>query len=163
MAARWSIAGRWQGRYSYDGGEGTQPRTAVSFSMELRQSWFGRFSGSVQDDPGRGPPEGGRVQGRIIGDRVEFLKWMPVFYVQDGDRLQTLREYLECQCRLPLDRDVRPPPVCYRGQYSADTGQLSGRWEIQAGIIRFSSAGRPYEYPIPIVTGAWEISREASL
>jgi hypothetical protein len=161
MGASWSITGRWRGSYTYDRTpENPQPGPAVPFRLQVKQGWFGRFSGSVEDDPARGTPEMSTVQGTISGDQVEFLKHLPVFYVPDGARLLNLREYLESQCNLTLDRDVPPPPIRYHGRYDASTCQVAGTWRTGGGIVQFTSRGRLYDYPVPAATGTWHMTRD---
>jgi hypothetical protein len=143
MGTGWSITGSWQGHYAYDPtSENPHPVPAVPFRLQLKQGWFGRFSGRVQDDPGRGTPQEGTIKGVVSGDQIEFVKWQPVCYMRDGDRLQSLREYLESQCNLPPDRDVQLPPINYRGRYDAATGRVAGTWEMRAGVIRFTVSFR---------------------
>jgi hypothetical protein len=161
--ARWSIAGLWRGRYAYAPGEAYRdPPPAVSFTLELERGWLGRFSGRVQDDPGRGPPEPGFVKGRVVGDRVQFRKWLPVFYVQDAGRLITLRDYLRRVAGLTLEEDLRPPPVYYRGAYCAVTERVAGSWEMPPEVLQFTSQGRAYEWPLAGVTGTWDMERLSS-
>jgi hypothetical protein len=127
--------------------------------MELKLSWFGRFSGSVEDDAAKGVPGTGTVKGRVFGDQVEFNKWIPVFYVASGHCLVTLREYLAGQSGLVLDSDLRPPPIYYHGQYNTTEDQVTGQWEIQSALLRFTSRGQTYTLEVPTVTGTWEMTR----
>jgi len=158
--ARWSIAGFWQGQYAYDAGEGyPDPAQSVQFVLELEQSWFGRFSGRVQDRGETGSPEPGQVKGRIWGLHLKFVKQMPIFYLRGRDGMTTFREYLKCDHSLVPDRNLRPPPVHYRGTFCPDSERVTGDWEIRPGVLRFTSDGRAYEWPLPGATGTWEMTR----
>ena len=158
--ARWSITGLWRGRYAYEPGEGVpQPPPPVAFTAELTQSWFGKFSGQVQDDPRQGVPEPAAVTGRVSGMLVTFSKWPAVFYVQGPGGRVPFREYLLSQAGLGLDDELASPPIYYRGRYDPDADRVEGDWEIRAEVLHFTSAGRTLECPVPAAAGTWEMAR----
>jgi hypothetical protein len=159
--ASWDIAGSWSGEFWYHPNDSLpiQP-SAVSFTLTARQGWFGRFQGVIEDDPAKGPPELASVRGRVAGHRVKFLKRYSVFYVTLGDRVTTIREHLQVLHGVRLERDVLPAPIRYHGEYDPLEGAVRGTWEIRRHRIRFRSAWRLLQIPIPAHSGGWVMRRE---
>ena len=89
------ISGTWRGTYTFDAVKTNPALQPVPFNLTLKQGWFGRFTGTVLDDPARGMPGTGAIEGYFSFPRVEFTKQMPVCYVVTPDgRNITLREFL---------------------------------------------------------------------
>jgi hypothetical protein len=55
------LTGTWRGTYGYRDPEEMAKREPVSFTLTLKQGWFGRFTGSVTEDPTRGMPGTGLI------------------------------------------------------------------------------------------------------
>ena len=129
----------------------------VPFTLTLKQGWFGRFSGSVEDDPVRGMPGTGTVEGLFSFPRIEFTKQMPVCYVRTPDgRSMTLREFLIEQGNT-CERDVPHLPIFYQGEFS-DARQASGTWTIRAGA-HWLPDGQSVQ--VPESTGGWAMESAA--
>ena len=128
------VTGTWRGTYSFDAVEHMPIRDAVPFTLALKQGWFGRFTGTVTDDPVRGMPGVGTVAGRFSFPRIEFTKQMPVCYVRTTDgRSIPLREYLIEQGQV-CEQDIPHVPIFYQGEFSS-RGWAQGIWIIRAGPV----------------------------
>lgn len=66
------ITGQWRGEYEFDPSERILPMSAVPFTMKLNQGWFGRFSGTVNDDADFGMPGTGIIRGRFDYPHISF-------------------------------------------------------------------------------------------
>ncbi len=129
--ARLRMRGKWVGEYEMPK-DGDLPRHMVSFTLVLKDAWFGIFSGTVQDDPQAGMPERGTVRGKITGMEVEFTKRMPVAYVRTATRPTRLSASVE-QYGIPRQAGaVEHPPIVYRGRYLPDQDSIAGEWRIPA-------------------------------
>ena len=147
------ISGIWRGAYSYEASEQMLKREPVSFTLTLKQGWFGRFTGSVAEDTSRGMPGTGVVEGYFSFPRIEFTKRMPLFFVATPDgRNITLREYLTEQGHA-CDRDVSHVPIFYEGEFSGPS-RAQGSWIIRAGPV---SVGGDIAFEIPETRGVWNI------
>jgi hypothetical protein len=135
--------------------------TAVGFDLALEQHWFGKIRGRVQDDPDKGAPQPGVVEGRVFGSRVKFRKWLPEFLVFSEERVITLGEFFRREYDTPLDEDLLPPPIWYRGRYDPLSQRVEGNWEMAPVVFKIVSRGVPFECPFPLVTGTWEMARSA--
>lgn len=110
-------------------------REPVSFNLILKQGWFGRFTGSVTEDPPRGMPGSGIVAGCFSFPRIEFVKRMPIAYVGVVDgRTRPLREYIIEQGH-SCEFDVPHPPLYYAGEFSSPSS-AQGTWIIKAGPLK---------------------------
>ena len=147
------VSGTWRGTYSYEASEQMVKREPVSFTLTLKQGWFGRFTGSVTEDVSRGMPGTGVVDGYFSYPRIEFTKRMPVFYVATSDgRNVTLREYLTEQGHT-CERDVPHAPIFYEGEFS-NPSRAHGTWIIRAGPV---SLGDGRAIKMPEARGVWSI------
>ncbi|MDR3623123.1 MAG: hypothetical protein P4L85_27470 [Paludisphaera borealis] len=153
----WNVEGEWSGRYYYDLVNDLYPPEGVPFQMSLTEGWFGRFRGKVQDDAARGGiPEKGRIRGRIRGDRISFLKRMPIYHVAGG---ATMAEHILEHYRVDVRRDLRHPPIRYVGQYDFVEDRATGRWSISPYKSLFWGHGRLLCIRSETTTGTWEIRR----
>jgi len=121
--------------------EGDLPRCLVSFTLELKDGWFGIFSGTVQDDPKEGMPGRGNIRGKVTGMEVEFTKRMPVAYVRTPtgqmERNVSLRKY-----GVSLEEEAAEhPPIFYHGRYLPDQDSIAGEWRIPAHELIFAARG----------------------
>ena len=151
-----SVTGEWAGVYSYDP---PVVRPPVSFRMHLRQSWLGRFSGSVVDGEG-GMPGEGSVTGRLRRNELSFKKQMPVFFVFDGGQTVPLSEYAAGK-GWTVDPDTPHLPIKYEGTISADERAIEGRWVAEAGALRLVGELRAVYFPS--FAGTWKAERISSL
>lgn len=145
MAMLKKVTGTWKGTYGYDLLEQTAKLEPVTFTLAVKQGWFGRFSGTVTEDGPHGMPGIGVVAGYFYFPRIEFTKRMPVCCVGMPDgRIVTLQEFLKSQGQ-PCDRDVSHMPIFYEGQFSS-ASRAEGTWVIRAGLVSLGD-GRSLQMP----------------
>jgi hypothetical protein len=153
----WNVEGEWRGRYFYDLVNDLYPREGVPFEMSLAEGWFGRFRGKVREDASQGGlPEEGRIRGRIRGDRISFLKRMPIYHVAGG---ATMAEYILEHYRVDVRRHLRHPPIRYVGKYDFVADRATGRWSIARHKLLTLARGRLLVFGTERTTGTWEIRR----
>lgn len=158
--ARLDIGGTWVGQYGYDEDFPDDVPPPVAFTLTARPGWFGRFRGTVRDDPAAGVPDEAAVRGWVTETTVEFRKQYPVFYMQLRGERVTLREYMEELNGVSIDRDVPPKPIHYRGEYDPVRGAFAGAWRIPGGPVWLSSNGRSLRLEFPECTGVWAMRRD---
>lgn len=147
------VTGVWRGSYGYEAPEQLANRDSVTFTLTLKQGWFGRFTGSVTDDDSGGMPGVGAIEGHFSYPHIEFTKRMPVCYIVAPDgRAITLREYLTEQ-DLTCERDLPHDPIFYQGEFSS-VNRAHGTWIIMASEIPLGD-GRAIE--MPETRGVWQI------
>ena len=152
------ITGEWRGTYSHDPSEHIPQLGTVSFALVLKQGWFGRFTGSVSEEAGRGMPGTGSIEGYVSLPRIEFTKRMPVCYVvKPGGDMITLREHLTSEGYV-CERDLRHPPIFYEGEFSAE-GRAAGTWLLRGGPFRLPNG---QELDMPHSTGVWTIEKRVT-
>jgi len=151
------ISGIWRGTYGYEAAKTNPALVPVTFTLTLKQGWFGRFTGTVTDDSPHGMPGVGTVNGYFSFPRIEFTKQMPVCYVGTPDgRSITLREFFIEQGQT-CGRDVPHMPIFYQGEFS-DARRARGTWTIRAGPLSLLD-GRAIQ--MPGSTGDWTIENAA--
>ena len=150
---RFDVSGRWTGEYAFDQVDAGPP---VMFESGLRSSWFGRFSGVVQDGPS-GMPQPGRVSGWARGRRVTFKKHMPVLMFRFEGRPVTLAEYLAATGNARVISNVRHPTIQYEGRLT-DDGALHGVWRSERHVV--SIPGVMF-LRLAAATGTWWATRSA--
>jgi hypothetical protein len=147
--AEWSVEGSWVGEYRFDS-DRVDAIHATAFTLHLSPGWFGRFRGTVQDDPATGMPDPGLLKGKVRGNSVRFWKLMPVAYHfelgpdQRGDPSKMLRS------------SGAHPPILYEGVYDSDKGVMTGTWHMPHGTL-VDALGRSRR-SLPL-TGTWSASR----
>jgi hypothetical protein len=157
MHALKKVNGIWRGVYGYEPSELMPRHEPVPFTLTLKQGWFGHFTGSVTDDPIRGMPGTGAVDGYFSFPRIEFTKRMPVAYFTALDgRPISLREFLAEQGHA-LERDAPHQPIFYQGEFSNAT-HAQGTWIIRAGQLSLGD-GRAVKFPE--TKGNWSIDAGA--
>src|SRR6266481_728522 len=107
------ITGCWTGEYSYDPNEHFEKLPPpVKFTFTAQPGWFGRFRGTIQDDPIIGVPGEARIVGRVKGQRLKFLKQYSQYYTTNSEgRHLTIKEKLEMEHNLVLERHITPPKI----------------------------------------------------
>src|SRR5262245_15821827 len=110
---RRTVSGRWSGSYAYDPTPGLDALPTIGFVLEVGSEHAGRFRGTVRDDPAAGTPEAGTLEGHASGDRVEFVKRMPVLYLFESGRVRHIAECVREWWGVELDGPVPAPPIFY--------------------------------------------------
>ena len=139
--------GQWTGHYSFMDEKINKIRgyEKTFFEIEILSVNNNEFAGKIQDDLTTGGTEGiGQVSGKIVGDRIDFVKLMPVMTLI-VDRKGT---------RKTLNRKHRP--IYYSGQFSSDGQTISGTWRFKFGFVRIGII------PIPFLPskGIWSMTRK---
>jgi hypothetical protein len=153
MRSHKKVSGIWRGTYRYDPSELAPPRDPVGFTLTLRQGWFGRFTGSVEEDAARGMPGVGTVEGRFSYPAIKFIKQMPIGYVatRDGGR-ETFREAFR-KFGITLEQEVPHPPILYVGTFS-DMTHAHGTWAIPPHPVPLDDSRI---LRLPGGTGGWDL------
>jgi len=118
--------GTWKGQYKYDDKfhQKLKGVDATNFEIIITSTEGDRFNGSVQDDLTTGGTEGiGEIVGKISGDKIEFIKQMPVMTVM-VDKKGT---------RKTFNRKQRK--IYYTGVFSNDRKTITGQWQFKFGFI----------------------------
>lgn len=153
-----NVSGSWRGSYGYSQPDELAKCERVSFTLIIKQGWFGRFTGTVTEDAPGGMPGTGLIEGFFDFPRVEFMKRMPVGYVASPDGRQiTLRDYLAAQ-GYQYDHDLPHPPVVYQGAFY-DTGRIQGIWIIKPGHISLPDGKA---LPVGQASGGWNIELKSA-
>ena len=122
---------KWSGVYEYDyiplSDLTPEP---VSFELFLQFTSSTDFMGQVRDDPSSSMPEPGKVSGKLTGNRIEFVKQMPIatYTEANGESLKF---------------DNPHPDIFYSGEYIADENLMIGTWQIKPvspGILEHPGA-----------------------
>ena len=139
------MIGTWIGSYKYKS-KPVQKLIGFSetgFEMEV-QSFDGKnFLGTIKDDIQSGGTSGvGEIQGTVSGDKIEFVKKMPV--------MSGIFDFLG---RKEINRKHRN--VYYEGEFSKDRTELHGKWRFKISIIWIG--------PIPFIgmptKGSWTMRK----
>jgi len=120
--------GHWIGQYKYDKAIHQEMNgfERTNFEIEITKVDNNHFTGIVRDDLSTGGTEGiGEITGKISGNRIEFIKQMPVM-------------------TLLLDKDLprktlnkKHPKIYYRGTFSVDGLSIAGQWRFKIGLTWF--------------------------
>ena len=163
LVAQASLRGTWEGTYAYDPSPYFVPPPPTGFVLEVTRQIWGRFRGTVQDDPAAGGAEVGTVAGTIAGDRVRFTKWMPVLYFARDGGVRHVAELVRDEWGMGVDGPVPAPPIHYHGGLSADGDELTGRWWIFADKVAIPADGKLYRCEVGEASGVWSARRTARL
>lgn len=159
--ATWNVTGQWVGQYEYNAcDELPTPPPPVKFTLIVRQGWFGRFRGTIQDDPVCGAPEQAQTWGRVNETGLTFMKRYPVVYVGVESTHVKLRDYLEMELGLELDENIEPMPIHYEGLVDAAGQSVQGTWHISAHGIPFQSREQWMVLDIAPTSGTWKMERQ---
>ena len=119
--------GQWAGHYSFMDEKINKIRgfEKTFFEIEILSVNNNEFAGKIQDDLTTGGTEGiGQVSGKIVGDRIDFVKLMPVMtWIVDREGT-----------RKTLNR--KHSPIYYSGQFSSDGQTFRGH-----GALSLASCG----------------------
>ena len=152
------VTGTWRGTYSYGASERIPKREPVPFTLNLKQGWFGHFTGSVTEDAARGMAGTGIIEGYFSFPSLEFTKKMPVSYVATSDgRSIPVREFLVEQGHT-CEHEVPHRPIFYQGEFS-DRRHAQGTWILRAGPLPLGD-GRALM--ITETKGTWSIETETA-
>ncbi|MDF2456549.1 MAG: hypothetical protein K0R51_2542 [Cytophagaceae bacterium] len=139
--------GQWTGHYSFKDEEINKIRgfEKTFFTIEILTVNDHAFTGKVQDDLTTGGTEGiGTIAGSIQGDRMDFVKSMPVMTLL-VDRKGTIKTY-----------NKKHRPIFYSGQFSSDGQTVSGTWRFKFGFVWIGII------PVPMMpsSGFWSMTRK---
>lgn len=130
-----SISGSWRGTYWYaPGSDEARVCAGTAFILELKQGWFGAFSGIVQDDPEQGYAGTGEIRGRLNYPNLRFLKRLPDMLCMRVDgKSETLPELLARHGVQSVPHFAHPPLI-YTGTFY-DGDHAEGLWELLPTVI----------------------------
>ena len=114
---------KWKGSYKYNKRKLQQVIgfEQTYFDIEINSIEGNDFTGKVIDDIITGGTSGvGEVIGRISGDRIAFVKKMPVLMVISNGKM------------IPADKK-KHNDIFYSGALSADAKSASGEWRFKLG------------------------------
>jgi len=118
--------GHWAGQYKFDK-EVHQKMTgfdSTNFDIEITSVDNNNFIGKVQDDLTTGGTEGvGEIVGKISGDKIAFVKQMPILTVMI-DKNGTRKTF-----------NKRHKKIYYSGTFSRDKTTIKGKWKFKFGFI----------------------------
>jgi hypothetical protein len=139
--------GEWEGYYSFNDERLNKLRgfEKTLFQVEILDVKENKFSGTIKDDLTTGGMEGiGEISGEVKGDRIYFVKQMPVMTLI-VDRKGTRKTY-----------NKKHRPIYYIGQFSKDGETISGTWRFKFGFIQMGI------FPIPVFpkSGIWWMSKK---
>ena len=136
--------GLWTGYYKFDN-EALQKTSGfeyTNFEITIQTIDKNCFAGIVEDNLETGGTEGvGEIKGNVFGEKVEFVKQMPIMTVII-DKKGTRKTF-----------NKKHRPIYYSGTFSADKKTISGNWKFKFGFIWLGLL------PIPITPtkGTWEM------
>ena len=103
------------------------------------------FTGSISDLQETGGTRGiGTVSGSVRGNRIQFVKRMPVrtFVFSDGTRME--------------EEEKPHRPIYYEGAMDPETGLVQGSWRFKMGIGFFKGTLAFYK----ATKGKWQMERQ---
>ena len=109
---------QWAGVYEYDYNPNYDlTQEPVVFKLEFCFSNDVDFTGEVCDDANSSMPEPGTISGKLIGNKIEFVKQMPkaTYMELDGSSLKF---------------DCPHPKIYYVGEFISDENLMVGAWHI---------------------------------
>jgi len=118
--------GIWKGQYKYDDKlhQKLKGIDSTNFEIIVTSTANERFNGTVQDDLATGGTEGiGEIVGKVSGDKIEFIKQMPVMTLV-VDKKGTRKTFNKKQRK-----------IYYTGTFSDDRKIISGEWKFKFGFI----------------------------
>lgn len=139
--------GQWTGYYSFKNKDFNKIRgfEKTFFDLEILSVKEDTFIGKIQDDLTTGGTEGiGEISGKIVGDRINFVKLMPVMTLL-VDRKGTRKTY-----------NKRHRPIYYTGQFTSDGETVAGTWQFKFGFVWIGI------FPVPVIPskGIWSMTRK---
>jgi hypothetical protein len=138
------VKGTWKGQYKYDNKIHKELTgfEATNFQIDIIDINDEQFTGRVSDDKATGGMDGvGEIVGKVIGDKIEFIKQMPVMRVMDtkGTRRTLSKKH---------------PKIYYKGTFSDSASEISGVWRLKFNFVWIGI------FPVPLMpsTGTWQMS-----
>ena len=121
----------WVGAYEYD----YNPVTgsifqSVAFQLSFQFANKTDFVGQVRDAPDSPMPEPGTIRGKLVDNKIEFVKQMPVAtYLEQNGKFSKF--------------DCAHPKIFYTGEYIPEDNLMVGAWHIEpvsSGAIEYFGA-----------------------
>jgi hypothetical protein len=133
--------GHWIGSYKFNNPayQNMVGFEQTNFEIDIQDVYQEHFTGTVRDDLSTGGTEGvGKITGKADGEKIEFIKQMPVWTLID--QKGTRKTY-----------NKKHPKIYYSGIFSQDKKTISGQWKFKLGFHWIGIL------PIPIipVKGTW--------
>ena len=115
----------WEGQYSYD--SKLQQKmigfAGTNFKMEFNLLENNYINGKVIEDTNTGGMEGeGTIIGNIYGNKIEFVKQMPILNVHIGHK------------KIHKFNSKKHRPIYYSGIIAEDKKSMSGTWKFKFGF-----------------------------
>ena len=122
------MIGKWKGFYKYEK-QAIQDRIGfdkTNFTISIEAFENNRFKGKVEDDIfTKGTPGVGTIEGSINGEKVKFVKRMPVkAAISKTGKIVTFKR--------------THTPIYYEGTFTNDRKSIKGTWKMK---ISFSMIG----------------------
>ena len=153
-------SGTWVGGYTYpEAGGPWETGTLVPFTMQLRVSWRGDVTGSIQEDPTLGAPEAGTIHGHLGLRSVRLVKNLPVFRFWAPGRLITFQEWFSSSypgSDFP-PQSLPHPSVHLTGSLSRIDGRIDGVWQVDPFSV-VDDSGK-WKLDFPAQQGRWFAAR----
>ncbi len=138
------MKGNWIGKYWYSGNVPDRLKERkTEFELTIENHLNSKISGKVSDDLETGGTPGiGSFSGKIMGNRISFVKRMPVrsYFLPDGTN---------------IEEDKPHRPIYYKGILNAKENSIKGTWRFKFGIEFLN--GRLAIYPS--TKGQWEMKK----
>lgn len=135
------IADNWTGEYQYDENKRiVSPLAPQKFLINIEEMQADQFWGTIIDEADN--TETGKVEGRMEGNTIHFVKKMPRTYAFD-EKNKLIR------------LSGKHPKVYYEGHWNEENGVFSGTWKMNFAI-RFHGI-----MPIPLIalSGTWQMGK----
>ena len=117
--------GQWIGQYKFD--KEVYQRMigfdSTNFEIEITAVDNNTFVGKVKDDLTTGGTEGiGEIVGKISGEKIEFIKQMPIMtlLIGKGGTRKTFKK--------------KHRKIYYSGTFSSDGKSINGQWKFKFGF-----------------------------
>ena len=137
------LEGRWEGHYERHDGSAADG-SLVKFTAVLRDQWFWRFSGTIEEDPVAGVPETSSVSGWWKGRTISFEKRYSRFWTRnDAGAVVPLDDWVKEKHNSSV---VVPFPyshaaITYAGILNDSDGSVMGTWHLPSVHGSLASGG----------------------
>ncbi|MFZ1634859.1 MAG: hypothetical protein WAT43_13340 [Chitinophagales bacterium] len=138
------MTGTWTGTYQHESERIPEERRnqRTKFKINIIDFDGVHFSGEIEDEVESGGMQGvGRIEGKLIDNKISFIKMMPIqtVYMPDGTRTQLQNRHRN---------------IYYSGIVSGDS--IKGVWKLKFGVRLINNKIAIF-YPIK---GNWEMRRK---
>ncbi len=117
------MKGKWKGFYTYDLPERckTARHKRVFFDIEIINLNNDDFRGNVKDDRASGGTSGiGYIIGKVINEKIMFVKKMPVLTFSDREG------------NIYIDQTQEHTPIYYEGNFvEGSRNRITGNWKFK--------------------------------